>query len=195
MLCSAALSRRFPVHDRRCRSSFDDHTGSAAPTIQAVVVHRAEPAHLGSVAEDLGRRTPQCISVVAIPTRSVIAMVTAEVVVEVSRVQRVDSQLVTKVSTGCPQGEPPAARPHRATAAQPDRTGLSRKTGSVILPGEGGLTGAPVPLLRAKPTPTGAGRGCWRGRARSTRPQPRREVGDPAGALTGLSCTRPPIRR
>ena len=110
------------------------------------------------------------ISAVAILTRSVISMVTAEVVVEVSRVQRVDSQLVTKVSTGCPQGEPPAARPHRATAAQPDRTGLSRKIGSVILPGEGGLTGAPVPLLRAKPTPTGAGHRCWRGCARSNQP-------------------------
>jgi hypothetical protein len=61
------------------------------------------------------------------------------------------------------------ARPHRATVDQPDRTGLSRKTGSVILPGEGGLTGAPVPMRWAKPTPTGAGRGCWRGRARSTR--------------------------
>ena len=60
MLCSAALSRRFPVHDRRCRSSFDDHTGSAVPMIRAMVVHGAEPAHLGSVAENLGRRSPQC---------------------------------------------------------------------------------------------------------------------------------------
>ena len=120
MLCSAALSRRFPVHDRRCRSSFDDHTGSAVPMIRAMVVLGAEPAHLGSVAEDLGRRTPQCISVVAIPTRSVIAMVTAEVVVEVSRVQRVDSQLVTKVSTDNPRN---AERHAHTERTWPSRTG------------------------------------------------------------------------
>ena len=35
--------------------------------------------------------------------------------------------------------------------AQPDRTGLSRKTGSVIRPTEGGLTGAPVPPPWAEP--------------------------------------------
>jgi hypothetical protein len=35
---------------------------------------------------------------------SMISMVTADVV-EISRVQRLDSQLAAKVSTGCPQGE------------------------------------------------------------------------------------------
>jgi hypothetical protein len=47
-----------------------------------------------------------------------------------------------KVSIGCSQSEPPTAHRYRATVGKPDRTGLSRKGGSVILPGEGGLTAA-----------------------------------------------------
>jgi hypothetical protein len=44
------------------------------------------------------------------------------------------------------QAEPQTARPRRATEAQPDRVPTSRKSGSVILPGEGGPTGAPDPM-------------------------------------------------
>jgi len=60
------------------------------------------------------------ISAVAILTRSVISMVTAEVVVEVSRVQRVDSQLVTKVSTDNPRN---AERHAHTERTWPSRTG------------------------------------------------------------------------
>ena len=164
MLCSAALSRRFPVHDRRCRSSFDDHTGSAVPMIRAMVVHGAEPAHLGSVAENLGRRSPQCHQ------RRRNTDTLSDFYGDRRGRGRSKSSSAGRFPT-CHQGvdrqpaERRTARPHGANVAQPDRTGLSRKTGSVILPGEGGLIGAPVPLLRAKPTPTGAGRGFWRGRA------------------------------
>ena len=56
------------------------------------------------------------ISAVAILTRSVISMVTAEVAVEVSRVQRVDSQLVTKVSTGWPPNSTTGPENASATA-------------------------------------------------------------------------------
>ncbi len=48
--------------------------------------------------------------------------------------------------------------------AQPDWSGLSRKTGSVIRPSEGGLTGAPVPPPWAEPTYWSRAC-CWRGRA------------------------------
>ena len=150
MLCSAALSRRFPVHDRRCRSSFDDHTGSAVPVIRAMVVHGAEPAHLGSVAEDLGRRTPQCHQ------RRRDTDTLSDCYGDRRGRGRSKSSPAGRFPT-CHQGvdrqpaERRTARPHGANVAQPDRTGLSRKTGSVIRPTEGGLTGAPVPPPWAEP--------------------------------------------